>query len=188
MAEAYRRVELTTAQKMWEKTFWTWVGITYMGFKVPCIPDLVPRFRPDGRMVYVPAINPHLHHVNPIGTSTRVDHNPNYNIPQNIVPVSAMYHVGKGVREGDDLEDDVIHPDQMQFLWEYGDWKRGGEKGENPMDRLQRKRRELTSAGLIYHNSQYDTHFRDQIDRHLDEYAAKYPWPLKITKFTKEKA
>ncbi len=178
--ETYKRIELTVAQKTWERAFWTWVGMVKYGFKTPAIPDLIPRHTPDGRMFFVPAVEAHLHHVNPIGTSIRVDHNPNYNVPQNIVPVSAMYHVGKGVRPGDPIEDDVIHHDQMEFLWEYGEWKRNNMEGESPMDRLQRRRRELTSAGLQYHNPQYDEHFRQQIRNSLDEYAYTHPWPLRV--------
>ena len=183
--EVYKRVELTGKQKEWVKAFWTWVGITKYGFKTPAIPDLIPRFTCDGRTLYVPAIEPHLHHVNPIGTSTRVDHNPNYNVPQNIVPVSASYHVGKGVRPGDPIEGDVVHPDQMEFLWEYGEWKRNNMEGESPMDRLQRHRRELTAAGRPYHNTQWDGHFREQIRENLDEYAHKHPWPLRLIRVKK---
>jgi hypothetical protein len=179
-----KRVELTTAQKTWVKNFWTWVGMTFLGFKTPAIPDMIPRYTPDGRMLYVPAINPHLHHIRPIGTSIRVDHNPNYNRPDNIIPLDASYHVGKGVREGDDIEDEVIHQDQMHFLWEYGPWKKAGEPKPTPMDKLQAHRRELTGAGLPYHNTIYDSHLHEQVDRYLNNYMTdkKTPWPLKIVR------
>lgn len=180
--ENEKRVELTTAQKNWVRGFWTWVGTTFLGFKTPAIPDMIPRYTPDGRQIYVPAVTPHLHHITPIGTSIRVDHNPNYNRPNNIIPVDASYHVGKGIREGDDIEDEVIHPDQMHFLWRYGPWAAGGKKGPNPMDELQETRRKLTAEGRPYHNTIYDSHFQGVTEDYLGEYIQekRIPWPLKL--------
>lgn len=184
MSEEFaKRVDLTAAQKNWVKAFWTWVGTTYLGFKTPAIPDMIPRYTPDGRTIYIPAVTPHLHHITPIGTSIRVEHNPNYNRPSNIIPIDARYHVGKGVRPRDNMEDEVVHPDQMHFLWEYGAWAAGGKKGESPMDRLQKYRRLQTNAGLPYHNTIYDSHFREQVGRYLTEYQSKAPpWPKKKVK------
>lgn len=184
MSLEHKRVDLTEKQKIWVRDFWSWVAVSYLGFKTPTVPDLIPRYTKDGRMIYVPAVECHIHHVNPVGTSTRVDHNPNYNVPQNLVPLSAMYHIGKGVRQGDNLADEVVHQDQMQFLWQYGAWASNGKRSPTPMDQLQENRRKLTSLGKPYHNQMWDAHFRTMIDRYLDEYMGekKIAWPVKKNK------
>lgn len=131
--------------------------------------------------MYVPAIEPHIHHWNPIGNSIRVDNNPNYNVPQNLVIVSARLHVGKGVRPGDEDEELVIHPDQMHFLWKYGPWKHAGMPKPTPMDELQKERKQSTDLGKPYWNTIYDSHFKEVSSKYLDNYFSdrKEPWPKK---------
>lgn len=182
-----KRVDIDTAQRKWLVRVWSWAAVSLLGLKSPIIPDLIPRYTPSGRLQFVQSINPNFHHIIPVGESIRLYNNLNYNRPDNIIPIDASYHIGQGVHEGDDIEDEVIHPDQMQFLWEYGSWVQRGKGPPNPMDALQQRRRELTKCGRPYHNQIYDFHFADMARKVTDEYLSTHldPWPLHKSKITK---
>lgn len=153
-----KRVELTARQKAWLVRAWS----HFFGY----IPNAIPAYNEKRGFFHTPAIHVNWHHLQTQGESTRIygeDHHV-YNDPRNLVPVSALNHVGDGADE----EDMVLHPDTMQAKKNYG-------RNRNSYADMGIQRRKMTDAGLIYHNPDYDTYLRDVADQVVSKYETEHP-------------
>jgi len=161
------REDLSVPQKHWIKRAWLWASTALLGFKEPAIPDAIPRYNEKGGWFHVPAVEPHLHHTKPVGYSNRVL-GEDYAQPENIVPLSARLHVGKGVRDNDEDVDRVIHEDTRKA---FGLFRR------NPkaFHQMSQEREEATRRGEAYHNTENDTYFEDLSRRVVDGYRRSHP-------------
>src|SRR3990167_5017175 len=175
MPQYPKRVDLTERQKNWVKRVWSWAAVALMGLNVETVPDAIPRHSEDGRELFVPAVTPHIHHIRPIGESLRLDGRDDYNRPDNLAPVSARLHIGKGVRPGDEDEDMVIHKDTMEALRNYGEWARNGRDTINPMQLMHSDRSRKTEEGQIYHNDMWDEGLNDLTRTIIDKYRQEHP-------------
>lgn len=159
-----KRVDLKPIQKKWLARAW----IHYFGY----LPNARPIYNECEGFAHRPSKETHWHHIQPIGETQRLDSQGSwiYNQPRNFVPLDKINHVGIN-RDEDDF---VAHPDTQEALFAYtGDKSAFFEMGK--------KRRELTSMGLIYHNADFDVYFRDLADRVVTKYTTDCPddrWPV----------
>ena len=147
------RDDLSVPQKNWIKRAWTWASTAFLGFKQPTIPDAVPRYNEKKGWFHVPAVEPQLHHITPVGFSNRVL-GEDYAQPENIAPVSASLHVGKGIRDNDEDADRVIHEDTRQAFGRF-------RKDPNAFKKMSEERKMATKLGKPYHNTENDDYLRD---------------------------
>lgn len=159
-----KRVDLKPRQKQWLTRAWT----HYFDY----LPNARPIYNEREGFAHRPGSETQWHHIQPIGETSRLDSQGSwaYNQPRNFVPLDKINHIG--INKNDD--DFVAHLDTQEALMNYkGDKSAFYEMGQ--------KRRELTNMGLIYHNPDYDTYFRDLADRVVTKYTADFPddrWPL----------
>ena len=179
------REDLSAAQKSWLKRAWENFSQAYLGFDH--VPNAVPIYNEDEGFAQRPAIEPHWHHIQPVGVANRVT-GEDYNHPRNIVPVEARNHVGKGIRTQEELDEEfVLHEDTWRATRDYSRWA-NGEIKENPYATMGKERRIATKQGKIYHDDSYDDHLYDLAERVTTLYQAEHPedkWPT--TKKEKEK-
>lgn len=152
------RVEVTAKRKAWLVRAWTY----FFGY----VPNAIPAYNEKKGFFHTPAIKVNWHHIQTQGESVRIygeDHEV-YNDPRNLVPVSALNHVGDGA----DDEDFVIHEDTRQAKKNYG-------RNRNAYADMGTERRKMTDAGLIYHNPDYDTYLRDTADQVVSTYQRDFP-------------
>ena len=174
------RVDLSTRQKNWIRRMWTWASTAMLGMQEECLPEAIPRYSEEKGWHYVPAVDPNLHHEVAVGESQRIDGTNNYNRPRNVAPLSARLHVGRGVRPGDEDEDEVVHQDTMEGLRWYGVWAKGGRHGKNPIQLTNDERKKKTDRGEIYHNPIHDEQLTDLTKEVVDTYTTLFPedtWP-----------
>jgi len=153
-----KRVEITAKRKAWLVRAW----IHYFGF----LPNAIPVYNERQGFFHTPGIKIQYHHVVPIGESTRIygeDHEI-YNDPRNLVPVSALNHIGDGAGE----EDTVLHPDTQEA-------KKNYRTNKNSYQDMGTERRKMTDAGLIYHNPEYDEYLLDLADQVVSTYQRDFP-------------
>jgi len=153
-----RRVEITARRKSWLIRAWSY----FFGY----VPNAIPAYNEKKGFFHAPAIHVNWHHITTIGESTRIhgeDHEV-YNDPRNLVPVSALNHVGDGADENDT----VLHPDTQIAKKSYG-------SNRNSYADMGKERRKMTDAGLIYHNPEYDTYLRDVADQVVSKYQIEHP-------------
>lgn len=157
------RVEVTTRRKSWLARAWTY----FFGY----IPNAIPIYNEREGFAHRPGKNINWHHIETIGEATRIhgEDEHYYNNPRNLVPVDVVNHVGTGATE----DDFVIHEDTQRAKGLYGLFKQG--KIENPYKTMGDERRKLTSAGLIYHNPDYDEYLRDLADQVVSTYQRDHP-------------
>lgn len=175
------RVDITEKQRKFLDRMWICYAVGVLGFALPLVPDAIPYYSEKNGFIYRPAIKRHYHHIVPVGESLRLDGRDDYNRPENLVPVSARRHVGQGVHEGDEDEDEVLHPDTMEAFRSYGKFKQAG--GPNPMHEMHEYRRGQTERGLIYHNDMYDQHLISLAQEVCDYYRKENPndqWSIKV--------
>src|SRR3989344_3252281 len=91
---------LSYAQKRWLERAWK----SEFGF----VPEAIPRYTEERGFFYVPAIKIHWHHIRGVAISVYYD-GVDPHQPRNIVPLSARSHIGKGMRLGEDDDEEVIH-------------------------------------------------------------------------------
>ena len=153
-----KRVEITARRKSWLVRAWTY----FFGF----LPNAIPAYNEKKGFFNTPAIHVNWHHITTIGESTRIygeDHEV-YNDPRNLVPVSALNHIGDGADE----DDTVLHPDTQEA-------KKNYRTNKNSYTDMGAERRRMTDAGLIYHNPDYDTYLRDLADQVVSTYQRDFP-------------
>ena len=152
------RVEISSHRKAWLSRAW----IHYFGF----LPNAIPVYNEKKGFFHTPTIKVNWHHIQTQGESVRIygeDHEV-YNDPRNLVPVSALNHVGDGA----DDEDFVIHEDTRQA-------KKNYRTNRNAYQDMGTERRRMTDAGLIYHNPEYDTYLRELADQVVSTYIRDFP-------------
>lgn len=168
-----KREDLTPVQKALIVRAWCWFAKKVWGWDGKTVPDAIPRYNEKRGWFHVPAVDAQLHHINGVGESTRLEGRTDYNRPENIAPVSARWHIGRGVRPGDEMEDEVIHDDTMQALRDYGKFKREG--GKSPISKMHESRGEKTKDGQIFHNPIHDEYLTDLSQQVWDTYTQDQP-------------
>ena len=161
------RVDLTVKQKNWLVRAWT--------FFFGGVPNGIPVYNEREGFAHRPANQTHWHHIEPIGESTRLHGDYNYNHPRNFAPVDARNHVGRGA----DDDDFVIHTDTKEATGLWGLFKKK-EIQENPYTTMDRNRREATTRGEKYHETDYDSYLTDTAREVVDKYTQENPedvWP-----------
>lgn len=172
------RVDISTRQRGWLRRAWMWASTAMLGMNEIAIPDSCPRYNEQRGLHHVPAIKPQFHHITPVGESIRLHGETDYNQPQNLAPVSARLHVGRGVHCGDSDEEMVIHQDTMGATRKWPGHKQRGEL--SPYAQMQEDRKKATRQGRKYHNDFYDPYLTDLASTVADEYTAAHPedeWP-----------
>lgn len=157
------RVELTKHQKMYLDRAWVYS----FGF----LPNAIPVYNERQGFFHTPGIAVQFHHILPIQESLRIfgEGSYFYNDKRNIVPVSALNHIGQGADEFDW----VVHNDMRGIGIQYGAFREG--RGDNPYKTMHLTRRQLTDAGLPYHEIDYDMYLLDLADRVISRYEIACP-------------
>jgi len=171
------REDLSESQKNWVKRAWTWASVAIFGMDEECLPNAIPQYSERKGWFWRKSVNPHIHHLSPVGIQNRVMDEP-YNEPRNLAPVDEVNHVGKNAHE----DTFVIHRDAMIANQEYGIWAKGGKKGTSPYEQMGIDRRIATKHGDLYHDSRLDEHLRETTDRVVTEYARTHKedkWPIR---------
>lgn len=161
---------LSLCQKNWLARAWE----REFGF----VPEAIPRYTEERGVFYVPAIKVHWHHIRGVAISVYND-GENPHRPENIVPLSARAHIGKGVGllEVED-DEEVIHESALAALRNYALYKRLG--GRDPFEVMNEEGRLLARRGLTRHFGLWDRHFEELAARVVSNYTVKNPndlWP-----------
>lgn len=156
-----KRVEVSSHRKGWLIRAWS----NFFGY----VPNAIPAYNEKKGFFHTPAIHVNWHHITTQGESMRIygETHEIYNDPRNLVPVSALNHVGDGADE----DDFILHEDTQQAKKNY----RGSSNGDSSYSQMGVDRRIMTSAGLIYHNDDYDTYLRDVADQVVSKYELEQP-------------
>lgn len=171
--ERLRSVEghwtLSLSQKRWLGRAWK----SEFGF----VPEAIPRYTEARGFFYVPAIKIHWHHIRGVAVSILYD-GVDPHRPKNIVPLSARAHIGKGVRPGEEDDEEVIHVSAMEALREYARFMESG--GISPFEVMREEGRRLATYGVTRHFDLWDRHFEDLARRVISNYTSKNQsdlWP-----------
>ena len=160
---------LSYAQKRWLERAWK----SEFGF----VPEAIPRYTEERGFFYVPAIKIHWHHIRGVAISVYYD-GVDPHQPRNIVPLSARSHIGKGMRLGEDDDEEVIHESAFAALRQYAAYKEGG--GKSPFEVMREEGRSLARRGFTRHFDLWDRHFENLAREVTANYFAKEPddhWP-----------
>lgn len=160
---------LSLAQKSWLKRAWE----GEFGF----VPEAIPRYTEARGFFYVPAVNVHWHHIRGVAISVYYDGKDPHQ-PKNIVPLSARAHIGKGVRPGEEDDEEVIHESAMEALRKYACFMELG--GISPFEMMREEGRSLARRGLTRHFSLWDRHFENLAMEVVSGYLAENQgdrWP-----------
>ena len=160
---------LSYVQKRWLERAWK----SEFGF----VPEAIPRYTEERGFFYVPAIKIHWHHIRGVAISVYYD-GVDPHQPRNIVPLSARSHIGKGMRLGEDDDEEVIHESAFAALRQYAAYKEGG--GKSPFEVMREEGRSLARRGFTRHFDLWDRHFENLAREVAANYFAKEPddrWP-----------
>lgn len=159
------RKDLSKEQRGWLTRAWKHAAVSLLGMEKPVIPDAIFRYNEERGVIYVPAIKPVWHHVVPFSEMARLDGLAVVNNPRLIVPLSDVYHSGRGILPGEEEELYVVHPDELDAKREWAAHIRAGADAVSPFTYMVRERGRRLDRGEPIHDPAWDKHFAELAER-----------------------
>jgi hypothetical protein len=167
---------LTKGQKNWLRRAWT----DYFGY----IPNAMPFYSEEKGFYLLPSNGTtQWHHVEPQGWTKRVLNNITPDRPDNLVPIDAINHIGKGYKgEIEDTSFNYVPVKHVDTTWANRNWYRHTQgKIGNTHRLVSIQRRELTFKGKPYWNTDFDEYMKELSEQVSWAYINKCPedlWPI----------
>lgn len=146
--------------------------------KYGLIPDAVPRYNEERGFFLVRAIGVNWHHIRGVLVSILADGEDPHR-PENVVPLSARTHTGKGILLTElDGDETVIHLSAMEAFRAWSRYRQGG--ADDPFVEMKREGLKLARQGLTRHFGGWDEYFRQLAEEVTRNFRRGHPddtWP-----------